>query len=420
MVAAPLPPNEKERLEKLNLYRILDTPPEDAFDRITRIVAETIGVPIALVSLVDEDRQWFKSKQGLDADEMPREVAFCAYTILGNELLEVEDATKDPRFADNPLVTAAPAIRFYAGAPLQTPDGLNLGTLCAVDFKPHKLSESHRQLLVDLARLVVDEMELRVALEKAMGEIAREVKQRAVMDEFLSMVTHELRTPLTSIRGSLGLLDGGALGPVPDQIRDIISIASRNVSSLLTLINDLLDFQKLGTGKLDFEFATVDGHEILCETCENLSGFAHQNDIKLKVECEGTASVVADKGRIGQMLTNIVSNAIKFSPQGETVTAIAKTDDRYLHFIIADRGEGIPEGFRDQVFERFSQAPSDSKIKGTGLGLAISKAIVDAHRGRIYFHSVLGQGTTFHIEIPLRQTVATDGTGRGHDQVPAQ
>ena len=126
MRSAPLPRSEKERLERLRKYQILDTPSEDAFDRITRIVSTTLGVPISLVSLVDENRQWFKAKHGLDVEETPREIAFCAHAILDDKVLVVEDTMNDERFIDNPLVTGGPLIRFYAGAPLITSDGEKL------------------------------------------------------------------------------------------------------------------------------------------------------------------------------------------------------------------------------------------------------------------------------------------------------
>ena len=404
--SAPIPENEARRLERLDLYRILDTPPEDAFDRITRIVAETIGVPIALVSLIDRDRQWFKSKYGLDAPETPRQIAFCAHAILGDETFVVEDASKDTRFSDNPLVVSDPSIRFYAGAPLKTSEGLNLGTLCAIDRRPRQLSASHRQLLEDLAHLVVDEMELRLALRKAMNEAAEEIRLRTMHDEFVATVSHELRTPLTSIRGSLGLLESGVAGDLPERARNMVTIANRNATKLLTLINDLLDIKKMDAGRLEFDFTTVAVKEFLAETCEGLQGFAVDNDVSLELVCNGLPNIVADPARLRQALVNLISNAVKVSPPQGTVTIKAETREDSVCFEVTDRGPGIPEAFQSRLFERFAQADGPTKAKGTGLGLAISKAIVEAHNGSVGFITAPDQGTTFHITIPKRQTLA--------------
>ena len=158
---APLPANEGSRLKVLRQYRILDTAPELPYDDITRIAATLCGVPISLISLVDEDRQWFKSRAGLAAEETPREQAFCAYTIHQTALFEVEDATSDTRFADNPLVLGNPHIRFYAGAPLVTPSGEALGSLCVIDSHPRKLTGEQKATLSGLARLVMNNLELR-------------------------------------------------------------------------------------------------------------------------------------------------------------------------------------------------------------------------------------------------------------------
>ncbi|WP_374622295.1 GGDEF domain-containing protein [Pandoraea sp.] len=164
-------PDEAERLAALRRYAILDTPPEPAFDRIVRLASHLLGAPISLVSLIDESRQWFKARQGLEVSQTPRSIAFCAHAILGDDVLVVPDARADRRFADNPLVTGAPNIRFYAGAPLRTPEGHRLGTLCVLDRRPHTLDDEKRALLADLSALVVDALELR-RVNQVLGDMA--------------------------------------------------------------------------------------------------------------------------------------------------------------------------------------------------------------------------------------------------------
>ena len=154
--------NEKWRQEVLKKYAILDTPPEETFDRITRLAANLLSVPIALISLVDEKRQWFKSRVGLDATETPREHAFCAHAILQREPLIINDALSDARFWDNPLVTGELAIRFYAGAPLITAHGVTLGTVCCIDRQPREISDHQMLLLQDLAAITVELLEKRL------------------------------------------------------------------------------------------------------------------------------------------------------------------------------------------------------------------------------------------------------------------
>jgi signal transduction histidine kinase len=406
MKVAPLPPIERERISKLESYQILDTPPEEPFDRITRLVSQLIGVPIALVSLVENERQWFKSRQGLAAQETPRDIAFCSHAILQDDLLEISDTLADPRFADNPLVTSEPSIRFYAGAPLNTPDGFKLGTLCVIDRKPKKLSDDERQILTDLACVIVDEMELRIALKLSRQRMAREIESQLLKDEFVSTISHELRTPLTSIRGTLSLLESGRIGALPEKVGNLIGIASRNTDNLIDLVGDLLNIQELERGTVSFDFNTLEPGPLLAEICENLSGLAAEKRISIECEIEKCPAIMGDRMRVGQVLTNLISNAVKFSEDGAAVTARVLVVGNKLKFQISDTGPGIPDDFRESIFDRFSRARSSKNIPGTGLGLAISKAIVDAHDGTIFFQSQVGQGTDFFVEFPLAQSLS--------------
>lgn len=158
MIKPAIPSNESQRLQTLRDLRLLDTPPEERFDRVTRLAKQVFGTPIALVSLIDADRQWFKSRQGLDAAETPRDVSFCGHAILDDKIMVVNDAESDERFCDNPLVCDNPNIRFYAGYPLAAPDGNRIGTLCIIDEKPREMSHEQLQMLRELGRMVEEEL----------------------------------------------------------------------------------------------------------------------------------------------------------------------------------------------------------------------------------------------------------------------
>jgi GAF domain-containing protein len=172
-MTAPVPENEKKRLKVLWQYDVLDTVPEEVFDDLTELAARICEAPIALISLVDEKRQWFKAKVGVSLSETSRDISYCAYAITQSDLFIVPDATKDKRFANNPMVTSEPKIRFYAGAPLITPDGHALGTLCVIDKVPRELRPDQKQALRILARHVVSQLELR-RRSRELGDVRRD------------------------------------------------------------------------------------------------------------------------------------------------------------------------------------------------------------------------------------------------------
>lgn len=219
MKTAPLAANESQRLAALAAYEILDTAPEPQFDDLARLASHICKTPIALVSLVDADRQWFKARFGLETPQTPRDIAFCAHAILGSDVMVVPDATRDERFADNPLVTGDPGIRFYAGAPLLTPEGEALGTLCVIDRRPRDLTREQIAALRALARQAVAQLELRRRSKQEREETDRALAEK---ETTIDLIASQMPAVLWSTDRDLRLTSSmgkalGAMGERPGQ-----------------------------------------------------------------------------------------------------------------------------------------------------------------------------------------------------------
>ena len=398
MISAPLPKNEAARQQSLDELQILDTLEEQAFDDLTLIAAQICQTPIALVSLIDRDRQWFKSHHGLDARETPRELAFCAHAILDDHAFVVEDTLKDERFHDNPLVTSGPNVKFYAGAPLILRGNIRVGTLCVIDDHARPFSEMQRRALEALARQVVSQLELRLQLQ-ALTRLDR------TKDEFISMVNHELRTPLTSINGSLALIRNQVTGEIPPQAMQLIDVAYRNGERLLNIVNDILDVSKLEAGKMEMEMAPFEVLPFLQKAIELNRPYCEVYGCKLELrplDSSSPAQVKGDENRLLQVMNNLISNAAKFTHASDTVEIHVLQKDDQVQVGVTDHGPGIPQDKLKDLFTKFKQLSKDSNAKapGTGLGLSICKLIVEQHGGNIGCESVPGKHTTFQFTLP--------------------
>ena len=236
------------------------------------------------------------------------------------------------------------------------------------------------------------------------NDITERKKVEQIKNEFISTVSHELRTPLTSVRGSLGLLVGGAGGELPDQAQTLVDIANKNTERLLLLINDILDIEKIESGKMVYHYKLLNLREFLEAAIQANYAYGQQFGIKFKVtQCPEQISVYADEDRLMQVMNNLLSNAAKFSTPGSQVELSAVRRMQKVRISVTDNGKGIPQNFQKHIFEKFAQADaSDTRaLGGTGLGLSISKAIIEQHGGRIDFISRVNIGTTFFFDLPI-------------------
>ena len=419
---APLPLNELQRLEALHQCEVLDTPAEGAFDEITGLAAELLRAPISLVSLVDETRQWFKSRQGLDVPHTPRAISFCSFAILQEGLFEIPNALEDPRFADNPLVIGEPYMRFYAGTPLVTADGRALGTLNVIDTVPRKLSESEKRTLTVLGRQVVAQLELRRKAVELRKEVAQRQRACAAADEanlaksqFLTRMSHEIRTPLNAILGFAQLMQIESTfqpaRPAGDRVGQIL----RAGQLLLELVNETLDLARIEAGAIDLQPEHQPLGTLVRACVEMLSESARQARVEIHndVELDGGPRLWVDGMRLKQILINLLSNAIKYNRPGGSVSVVDAIQDDVVRITVKDTGPGIDEANLAQLFQPFNRLGAErSGVVGTGLGLAIAKRLAELMGGKLNVTSVVGVGTTFTLELPLAGEDGVDGTER--------
>ena len=402
MKVAKLPHNEKARLKLLHDLNILDTELDRMYDELTELAAKICETPISLISLVDENRQWFKSRHGLDATETPRDYAFCAHAILGDDLFVVPDSSKDERFSDNPLVTGEPRVHFYAGYPLEVSNNLKVGTLCVIDHKPRNLTEEQRQALKVLGNQVKMQLKLRKSLDDLRKAEQQASEANLLKSSFLANMSHEIRTPMHAVLGYAEMLKEGNLNSEQKEQVENIEIAGRN---MMDILNDILDFSKIESGMMDVEITGFDLRQLIDELNSLFSISAKKKGIRLKFLVDTQLKYIeSDSTRLKQILSNLISNAIKFTSIG-SVSVSVELEANKINFTVSDTGDGIAKDRQDRIFDSFTQAESSTtrKYGGTGLGLTISKQLTELLDGEISVESELGKGAQFKFTIPFKK-----------------
>jgi signal transduction histidine kinase len=405
--AAPASPlHDPERLGELRATALLDSPTEEAFDRLTRLASKLLQAPISTVTLVDDRRQFYLSCTGVpeplaSARETPLEMSFCKHTVVLGAPLIIPDTRGHPMVGDNPAVDGF-GVRAYAGIPLLTAGGHAIGTLCVMDYVPREWTDDQVASLADLAAAVSTEIELRMDIaERTRVEVALNLAVR-MRDEVLGVVSHDLRNPVHTVSLSAGfLLDTLPTGPQEAPVRKQLGIIVRAAEQMDRLIRDLLDVASIASGHLPVERSRHDAVALARAACETLQPLAEERGLRFEIRTPpAPLPVLADSDRIHQVLSNLVGNAVKFTPTGGLITLGLEAGEGEARFSVSDTGPGIPPDQCARIFDQFWQADRSGR-HGAGLGLAIARGIVETHGGEIRVASTVGVGTTFTFTIPL-------------------
>ncbi len=398
MMEEVLANSEEERLKALESYEILDTLPQKDFDDITRLASEICNTPISLISFVDENRQWFKSRHGLNASETPKEYAFCAHAILNpQEVFVVEDATKDERFRYNPLTTGHPKVVFYTGVPLVTQEGHALGTLCVIDNKPKELTPNQLEALKSLARQVMAQLELRLKVKELDALTLELKKSNEYLERFALMASHDIKSPLTSIMLTGQLLKSKYSANLDEKGNQMLDIVNNSANSLLKFLNQMLEYSK------SYKTLAQKKDEIcLNELINEVLKLVTIPDSFRVETIEGLHYIRTSAIALEQILINLLNNAVRYNDKSEgfiRLTFEEKAD--CYQFKISDNGIGIEPKNYDKIFEPMTTLNSRDRYnkRGSGIGLSTVKNLVDSLGGEIQVESVLTEGTTFQFTI---------------------
>ena len=401
--------HELERLAVLEAAALLDTPEEETFDRFTRLASRILKAPVALVSLVDQERQFFKSCVGLPdpwatSRETPLSHSFCKHVVSCEEVLAVPDARTHPLLHNNRAIVDLGVVA-YLGIPLTTDEGYTLGSFCAIDSQPREWTPQDIAILQDISNLVIEKIELRLLAKRLHADYLQLRNLELYREEMVQMLVHDLRNPLTSLLGGLSLVQG--TGALTEQDHQYVSVAQKGGDRLLRMINNILDVSQAEAGQLELTLVETSPTHILEMACEQMAPLADKAGVRLEYDAARVMLQRADVEKLCRVVINLVGNAIQNTPAGGIISVQAQADEGpSIRFSVTDTGCGIPSDAFECIFQKFGRIKNNQVAgKSTGLGLPFSRMMVEAHGGRIWVESELGQGTSFHFTIPVHPSI---------------
>ncbi|WPY99819.1 GAF domain-containing sensor histidine kinase [Christiangramia sp. OXR-203] len=394
-----IPENEDLRLRSVRQLGLLDSLPQESYDNITTLASEICRTPVALLTILDKDIQWFKSKKGLGADQTGRDVSFCGHAILEpNKVFEVDNALEDSRFEDNPLVLDEEThFRSYAGVPILNKQGLPLGTLCVINKTPKKLSIHQKKSLIALGKQVEILYEYHLQNTELKKAQSNQLENNKILREFAGNVSHDLKMPLANMIITSDIVKAKYASVLDEKGKEYLDYIKNSGLKLSEYITGLLEYYS-EDGSKPSEVKEFFLNDLLEDTIDLLH-IDSNCDIRLPEE---NLKIRVNRAGLGQIMMNLISNSLKYNDAEEIVINIECYENgAFYHFSVSDNGIGIPEENLEQIFELFTviNVKGTPDERGHGIGLSTVQKLVDTMNGQISVQSTLNKGTTFNFSL---------------------
>lgn len=394
MVPAQIPSDDQRRLKELHRYEVLDTSYEAEFNDVAQLAATICKTPIALISLIDSKRQWFKAKVGIDLNEFPRDISFCGHTIIADtEVFEITDTSEDERFLDNPLVIGEPYIRYYAGVPLINQNGYKMGTISVLDTKPGEINAEQIFTLQTLARQVVKLLDQNLMNKQLESQRIKLQQQMELQNRILSIIAHDVRNPIGAVKSIIELNARKILSQQDSS--ELMNMAGKQIDGTVELLNNLVDWGSMQMKGKGFETEKVHVRTLVSNMFKSFEVMSSLKSNIMVNLVDEDLFIRSDINAIRFILRNLISNANKFTMEG-VITVYAHKEDKKVMVSVSDTGVGMNAEMQAKLFdgEHYQSTSGTSNEKGSGLGLILTKDFIEMLGGTITVESQQDKGTS--------------------------